>query len=88
MSFSQFINLFLQVAVLLLDFLQLGLGLGGRVAGFEAQPADNGLFGTFGCHTGVVWRDKGFYSVIFALMKTVSSLNCKYSSKGIINNNS
>lgn len=48
--FGQFINLSPEVSVLLPHFLQLCLSLGGRAAGFETQPGDDGLLSTFWCH--------------------------------------
>lgn len=44
------IDLSPEVSVLLFESLQLCLGLGDRVAGFEAQPGDEVLFSTFGGH--------------------------------------
>lgn len=56
MPFGQFINLSPEVRVLLPESLQLHLGhLGGRAAGFEAQPGDDGLFSTFRRHGDFVW---------------------------------
>lgn len=49
-SFGQIINLPPEMSVLLPDPLHLCLSLGGRAARFETQPADDGLFRTFGCH--------------------------------------
>ena len=50
MPFGQLVNLFPEVSILLPDFLQLCFGFGGRAARFEAQPGDDALFSTFGCH--------------------------------------
>lgn len=56
---GHFINLSPEVSVLLFEFLQLCLGLGDRVAGFEAQPGGEVLFSTFGghgCFTGATQK--------------------------------
>lgn len=60
---GHFINLSPEVSVLLFESLQLCLGLGDRVAGFEAQPGDEVLFSTFGghgCFTGATQK-KGLH---------------------------
>lgn len=56
---GHFIDLSPEVSVLLFESLQLCLGLGDRVAGFEAQAGDKVLFSTFGghdCFTGATQK--------------------------------
>lgn len=78
-SFGQLIDLSSEVSVLPPDFLQLRLGFGRRAAGFETQPGDDGLFGTFRCHgwfveVELLWR-KISRCLSFNLTETIQAIN-------------